>query len=314
MKHISYIGIDGGGSKWEALGKLGDSQESLIIPGVNVRHESLDLTAKRLAELVQQVLDLLGSAEEVRICAGLAGAASLNTQKGLQASLAEMLSVPVAHISVVSDARVAFQAAFPSATVAQEDAFILVIAGTGSGCYSFGANDEFYRSGGWGSTLGDPGSGTALGVAAVRHLLASVERGHLTPLDLAVWSALAVVPYSGANRDDLPTIVAILDIVYGSKFTLTNLAPIVLEHLSSDPDSKELLQTECNALAAQVARLATRLQTSAPAVKLAGGLAATSGYFEAFQHAIRVSIPGAVATRVTQKPVVGALDIAHQIR
>ncbi|MDA1027562.1 MAG: hypothetical protein O3B41_00700 [Bacteroidetes bacterium] len=313
MKHISYIGIDGGGSKWEALGKLGDSQESLVIPGVNVRHESLELASKRLAELVQQVLYLLGSAEEVRICAGLAGAASPDIQKGLQASLAEMLSVPVAHISVVSDARVAFQAAFPSVDAEQEKASILVIAGTGSGCYSFGAKEEFFRSGGWGSTLGDPGSGTALGVAAVRHLLASVERRHFTPLDLAVWSALSGKPGSPANRHDLSTIVAILDSVYGSKFTLSNLAPIVLEHVSSDPDSLELVRTECRALATQAARLANRLQSTAPVVKLAGGLAENMGYFGAFQNAIRELIPNAIVSRVTQKPVVGALDLAHKM-
>jgi len=325
---IAYIGLDAGGSKIEAVGKKGSVLKTVTIPSVNARFEGPTQTVDRLIEAVKRISNALGHSGEIRLCAGLAGVASEASQQDLRELLARAMGAPAAHISIVSDALVAFQAAFPAeeagtpkakaTTAAARPARreqILVIAGTGSGCYSFGPKREFYRTGGWGSILGDPGSGSAIGNAAIRHLLESLESGQPTPLSASIWKALrsSSAEIHASDPTSPATVTAVLDYVYKAQFKLATLAPVVMERFPHDPSALQLIQSECHALSTQVSRLATTLGSNNPEIVLAGGLSEIPSYVSAFENAIKDVIHHATVSRTTRKPVEGALDLALEM-
>jgi N-acetylglucosamine kinase-like BadF-type ATPase len=320
MKEAAYIGIDAGGSKILAVGSWGEIRKEISFPSVNARFEDPAQTATRLVEVVRRILSGLGNPGDFRVCVGLAGVASSNQQKVLQDLLGINLDISRHHILVVSDARVAFQAAFPNKDHNLRSK-ILVIAGTGSGCYSFGPDHEFYRTGGWGKGLGDPGSGTALGVCAIRHLLECLEGSTQTELSKAVWSELSSRSMAAHSENEpiQTSIAAILDCVYDPEFNFAKLAPILLSFLpatplvSQLPIAQQLVVGECQALAAQVTRLASQISANNPLVALAGGLSENAEYLKILTKAIESSQGNATVIASTRKPVYGALELATEL-
>jgi N-acetylglucosamine kinase-like BadF-type ATPase len=303
MTSIAHIGLDAGGTKIEALGQCGSAIENVTLPSVNARKESVDRTANRLAEAVDAIFSSLGNASGLRICAGVAGAATPYLQAAIQKHLADALAMPPQHIAITSDARIAFQAAFPGFE-ASRGAHILVISGTGSGCYSFTEGERFWRTGGWGSTIGDPGSGTALGLDAVRHVLECLESDRHTELSHRLIQAL--------SGDEL-SVENVLDLVYQGDFRPAALAPVLLDSAQALEEARNMVTRQCSALAKQVERLATRLESNSPRVALTGGLCNHATYQKLLSTAISNRISNALVTVSERSPATGALELAQKM-
>ncbi len=320
MSNRIYFGLDAGGSKISAVGSLGSQRFEGQFPSANARKEQPEQTALRLFNTVQAVcssMDVDALKSEIRLCAGIAGAADPDLQQAIQTRVAHLFSAPHQSFRIVSDARIAFEAAFNVGPVAIEDGSkILVIAGTGSGCYSFSDSEEFFRAGGWGTLLGDPGSGTALGLAAIRQVLSAVELHQSSTFVSRVLDLLK--PYwkpSSASKADFGSISSILQVVYNPDFKPALLAPVVLE-LGSRPGSAfTILKNETVQLADQIVRLAEHIGTEKGplSIALAGGLLQNDLYQATLSNAILNRLPSAHLIIPKAEPVEGALLLAQKM-
>jgi N-acetylglucosamine kinase-like BadF-type ATPase len=175
----------------------------------NVRRAGVENAAATISRAV-------GSATQGRgadaVVVGAAGAGDDDLAAALQAALEQHLQG--ASVRVVNDAMIALRAAVP-----QGDG-IVVISGTGSIAYA-SIGERTYRAGGHGFLVGDEGSGTAIGAAAVRLLLRSYDgRGYRDGFTEALESLLDV-----ESADD------VVQVIYGDADPvrkLASLAPMVL--------------------------------------------------------------------------------------
>ncbi len=155
-----YLGIDGGGSKTkftitdENLKVLG----SIEIGTTHFKQIGFDGLEKRLSEGRELILDKcdLKKEELSGVGIGLAGYGNVKEYRDNIDKVCSKVFEGLKYI-VFSDIRAAF-----SGALNDEDG-IVIIAGTGSiGLALF--KDEFYRSGGWGSLIGDEGSAYYIGL------------------------------------------------------------------------------------------------------------------------------------------------------
>ena len=353
MNNKIHIGLDAGGSKINVLGCYRGQRISAQFPSENARKESPDDTANRIFQSVEAIWSRFSEKDldtGLRLCAGIAGASEPRLQSDIKTRVAHLLGIPTAHIRIVSDARVAFEAAF---NVDQAEKLVssqnvgpklLVIAGTGSGCYSFTEKEEFVRTGGWGSILGDPGSGTALGLETIRHLLAAIELGQISLFESHIldalkpyWNSLSATDATyttdatfdandtGTPKKSFPSVAGVLGVVYNSEFKPSILAPLLLElcaqHDAAQHDAAQsIVDSETTRFAEQIKRLADILgknhptnETNVPVIALVGGLSQSQHYQKALSGAIQKVIPGANVTVPNNQPVDGALSLAEKM-
>ncbi|WP_135551928.1 BadF/BadG/BcrA/BcrD ATPase family protein [Paenibacillus cymbidii] len=187
---IMTIGIDGGGTKTEAV--LSDSRGAIIhrltFGATNPHAVTFETAEKRLAEAAEAMFAYAESLPDEpavpAICLGVAGVARREEIDRIADSVSAQLAAKGrdARVFVRSDADIALMAAHgkPSGLIA--------IAGTGSIVYGVAADGSRYRVGGWGHLLGDEGSGYAIGRRTLQAVMQSFDgvlpETALTPLVL----------------------------------------------------------------------------------------------------------------------------------
>lgn len=104
------------------------------------------------------------------VCAISVGSAGISTDDDVQSASRALRAAGVALPATVgSDAGIAMHGALAG------KAGVLLIAGTGSIVWGWGPTGTLARVGGWGSQLGDEGSGYALGRAMLRRLTRALD-------------------------------------------------------------------------------------------------------------------------------------------
>lgn len=297
---MSYaVGIDLGGTKTDILVRDGTVTRSLSTDGGNLRMDDPAGTARRITDALAPVL--LRNAP-VRLCMGAAGG---DDPSACDALVAEFHThVPqLEHATIFSDQRIAWEAAF------NQEPGVLVIAGTGSGCFTVDASGQEHRTGGWGPRIGDPGSGRSLGTAALRITLAAAESGTFSLLGDKVTRHLA----AGASLFGPDAVPAkdLLRFVYAPDFEASVLAPVVLAALNEDcADALSLAMEEAQALAAQCRRLVDTAPSPQKRIALMGGLTRSAAYVRVLTAVLEKEIPGYGIETPNTKPVTGALRLA----
>ncbi len=170
------LGVDAGGTKtqcWVAdetrvLGRAMAGTVKLMMAGE-------DLASARLREVVLNAASEAGiDAKSVtRTCMGLAGISSQSTRAWAERTLRAMVG---GELDLCGDEEIALDAAFRGGPG------LLVVAGTGSNIVGRCSNGKMVSAGGWGPVIGDEGSGTWIGLEAVRAGLRAHDRGITTCL------------------------------------------------------------------------------------------------------------------------------------
>lgn len=161
------IGLDIGGSKTHAVSYLSTASPRPEVVEAYAASANVNSVGETEAE-AQIAAVLAGLAAQGHdgtpdvVCAGAAGVDSAAGQERLRTLLARQL--PGSRLKVVHDTHLILAAAGVNEGIA-------VIAGTGSVAWGRTADGTTARAGGWGYLLGDEGSGYAIAVAAVRHVL-----------------------------------------------------------------------------------------------------------------------------------------------
>ena len=256
-----FLGVDGGGTRTRVALVDGTGRECARAEGppTLVDPANPSATIGVIADLCREVASKGGADLPVAgLWAGIAGAGTEPTRGVVEAALREVgLS---SRASVGGDAEATFHDAFPSGPG------ILLLSGTGSIALGRGADGSRLRVGGWGSHLGDEGSGYRIGLWALRALARGEDgRGVSTQLRDPVLRALGL-----AGPADL-----IKWIATAQKADVASLVPLICEVAEAgDQAAMTIIEKAVDALVGHVQTLVRRLEPwpDTPVVAFAGGL------------------------------------------
>jgi N-acetylglucosamine kinase-like BadF-type ATPase len=189
-----FVALDGGGTKtecWVADDNRVRGQASG--PTVKITNVGEQAATAALRSIVREALGAANVAGDAiaGTCFGLAGSSSAKVREWAERTLRELVSGTV---TIFGDEQIALDAAFHGGPG------LLVIAGTGSNIVGRCANGSSVTAGGWGPVLGDEGSGSWIGVEAIRAGLRARDRGIETCLLREIQHAWQL--------DDLASLVA----------------------------------------------------------------------------------------------------------
>ena len=296
MSDALFVGVDGGGTKTVALAAVGDRTARFSGGAAQALRDGSGVAAEAVAALIDEARDHFPEAELAGVAVGLAGAGRESVRSAVADALRPALGD--APLVVTHDADVAYHAAWG------EDSGALVLVGTGSLVLARLDDGAEHRVGGWGSALGDDGSGAALGRAALRALLAALDGGPPSALP-----EIAAESHALASRSD------VLTAVYESARPLGSFAPLLLAAVEAgDWAAEAALRAETNALAKQVGWIATQCGDGLKKrLAVFGGLAGEPVYWAALEPAIERHVPGWSVARPDAEPVDGALAMARAL-
>ena len=179
------LGIDGGGTKTQAA--IVDETGHVRGVGLGGPSNYDDIGANRArANIAQAVTAACAPAgcEPAPFAAaflGLAGIVSPADRAVVQGIAADLRLAPLDRVGVDHDCRIALAGGLSGRPG------IVLIAGTGSSCYGRNAAGGDWRAGGWGSQIGDEGSGYWLGLHALQSAVRAYDgRGPATRLEADV--------------------------------------------------------------------------------------------------------------------------------
>jgi glucosamine kinase len=260
------VGVDGGGTTFRAvvLDGAGVERARAEVPAARVLAGLPGPAVAAVQELVALACTRAGVQPPVAtLWAGLAGAGREAVRAELEATLAR--SAVARRVRVGTDIEAAVEDAFGRGPG------ILLMAGTGSIGFGRAEDGREARVGGWGSLLGDEGSGYAIGVEAMRRIARSVDgRGRDTDLARRVLARLGLT-----DPQELITWAST-----ASRAAIAALVPEVQDAAASgDAVAGEILVRAVEELEGHVRTLLETLGPwqRPPMVALGGGLLDPSG-------------------------------------
>jgi N-acetylglucosamine kinase-like BadF-type ATPase len=167
------IGIDGGGTKTEAVVMATDGRQLTAIAGgaSNPHAVGYEAAFRHLSEIFLQIWQMPDLKREActAIALGLAGVSTDEEKKRFMDYLLNFLEQNrvTATVRLSHDAEIGLMA-----TIGKQEG-VVAISGTGSIVYGMTAEGESLRVGGWGHLLGDEGSGYSIGLQTLKAVMRS---------------------------------------------------------------------------------------------------------------------------------------------
>jgi glucosamine kinase len=293
-----FLGIDGGGTRTRCI--IGDDESELG------RGSSSSCKVQKVGELCAR--DSLSAAiheacvqagisprKISRTCAGITGAA----RPEIAATMRDLVMSAVAgEVEVVGDIDVAFADAFG------KDPGVLVIAGTGAIAYGRSSSGQTARAGGWGYLVSDEGSGSWIGIEAVRSALRKKDLGENPGLLKSLSAGLG-----SENLDDF-----IVKLNSNSVPDFSSLFPAVLSSAqNNDRLAQEVLECAGRELANLAEIIVRRLfgKTSCSVITHGGVFSSSEIVRSSFEKEIRVRNENVNVLQKTIDPARGALQRAR---
>jgi N-acetylglucosamine kinase-like BadF-type ATPase len=220
-REMYFLGIDGGGTKTHAV--IADSSCRVIgeafSAAANALRVGLEEALSHIEQAVNEACHQAGiePRDIASACAALAGISHPIHYHTMKDALDERLRLN--HLELVTDARAALQGALDG------QPGVVLIAGTGSIAMGMNEAGEQARSGGWGPTLGDEGSGYDIARHALKAIISSFDgRAPKTVLTERVCRKLGI-----ASAKDLPGVIYNSD---SESVEIASLARLVAEAAS----------------------------------------------------------------------------------
>jgi N-acetylglucosamine kinase-like BadF-type ATPase len=302
-RHGFYLGVDGGGTKTHAvimaadLNILGEGQSCASNPlrvGLQEAISNINLAITRACAQAGIKLQDIS-----RACIALAGIGHPIHFHTLKDALSHALGI--SNLQLVTDVRAALHGALDGSPG------VVIIAGTGSIAYGVNQAGEEARSGGWGPTISDEGSGYDIARRALRAVIASFDgRSQKTSLTEMVCHKLGI-----ESPADIPGVIYNSDL---EPVEIANLACVVTEAArSGDGVARQILAEAGEELAKLAISVIERLKLQSSAFRVACvGSVFNSGEFVLgpMRAAILRVAPAAEIGPPISPPAIGAAKLA----
>ncbi|CAN6625879.1 hypothetical protein TRVA0_010S02300 [Trichomonascus vanleenenianus] len=296
--------IDAGGTKTRLVVATPSTRESPEVftgPGSNVSTVGLDSAIAIVGNLVAQAG--LNERNIAAVWAGFAGVGThdSDTYKGTLGGLRGLFA-QVGHFTLTSDANLlAGELEFSTANRA-----IGLIAGTGSIGMVFDREFSMIaRAGGFGSVLGDEGSGYYIGLAALKKLVQANDsmlitgRGRLSELQRDILDKFALEP--GANLH-----IRIINSVLPDRSSVASITPLVFAAAltGTDRDARKIIEDAAKHLRFVIEQLLDICDPSSTLLILGGSLTSIPQYRNLVLH----GLPRFHSTHVVTDPAISAAN------
>lgn len=186
-----YLGIDGGGTKTEAV--IIDSSGHIKGVGVGGASNFGNIGKTQATQNIHTAVHSAASAASIAPLSfnaaflGIAGTVSEDDRKVVFQMALDLGLAPEARIGVDHDCRVALAGGLGG------QPGIVQIIGTGTSCFGMNAAGERWMAGGWGHLIADEGGGYWFGIQAMKAATAAFDtRGEKTLLANMVLRALGI--------------------------------------------------------------------------------------------------------------------------
>lgn len=242
--NLEYIiGIDGGGTKTEAIAyDILGNELCRAYTGFGNLSVKKDVAIKNIIESINEVQNKLKSNNCVYICLGLAGVESGNNKETIEREITKRFNT---NVLALNDADIAL-----AALLKGQDG-VLTISGTGSICYGK-HKDRSERSGGWGHLIGDEGSGYYISIEAIKKMALDYDNNE----------PISNLSHSILKHLNLNNPEEIKGFVYNSsKAEIAALAPVVVKCANeNDVYAKGILYNSGMELAKCTERVCNKLE------------------------------------------------------
>lgn len=294
-----FVALDGGGTKTECW--IADDSRVLgqaSGPTVKIMNVGEQAATAALRSVLREALGAAGIAGDSIACTcfGLAGSSSAEVRRWAETTLRELVS---GELIITGDEQIALDAAF------RGGAGVLVIAGTGSHVTGRCGDATTVSAGGWGPVLGDEGSGTWIGLEAIRAALRARDRGVETCLLREIQNAWQL--------DDLASLVAKANLRERPDFaSLTSVVANCAD--AGDALAQGVLDRAGEELAQQVSLVISKMRAAACSAEDAARVAFTGSVLSriprvlrAMDEHLRAAWPDIVIDAAAVQPLEGAL-------
>jgi N-acetylglucosamine kinase-like BadF-type ATPase len=249
--------------------------------------------------LDQTFSDLPDEIEYISSCFGLAGAASAENKEEICDMLVNLTPVPSESPILTSDAHIALIGALANRPG------LMLIAGTGSICLGRDADGGTHRTGGWGPSYDDLGSGSWIGQEAVRACFQESDGRRPS----GVWQRNVLSRLRCAAVEDL-----LCKLKHGEICNpqVAALAPMVIQLAQSGLESaQDIIDRAVDELVRAVAVTGSKCKLEEAPLVLMGGLLDKSESFKArFADALEKTAPHIKIQKRLMAPIVGAVVVA----
>lgn len=301
----SVVGVDGGGSKTEAV--ILDANLQVIGEGRAGASNPLRVGITGAAAAVREAIDKACAMAKLRRSdlvgaeIGLAGARRRELRERMREALA---TLGIRDVEVVTDADIALYGATDG------EPGLVVIAGTGSICCGINARGKKCCAGGWGPVAGDEGGGAWIARQALRAVAyASDGRGPQTSLTEAACSYFHV-----STADDLTTAI------YAPTITNERIAgfgrDVIEAARSKDPVAQKIIHEGGRELGLAAVAVIRNLQMERERFRIAyvGGVFRASGelILDPLRHEVKKVAPRAYFGLPQFAPAVAAARMARE--
>ena len=309
---MHVLGIDAGGTKTTAL--LADADGRIVgegrAGGANLQaHGELEVE-----KVLHSVIDeALGDAQVVTaaVCLGLAGVDREGDGQVIREVMRRLGFR--SHTLIVNDALIALVAGGTGLgprlrnNFGESDAGVVLVSGTGSIAYGVNRHGVAARAGGWGSSLGDEGSGYWIGRRALEAVVRDADgrgpRTALTPM---------VLEHFGLARPE-QLVSEIYPNVAGRRAIASLGETVERARAEGDVAALEILRDAAAELALAASSVVSRLKMRGDQFPtwLSGGLLTGVPWLaaEVMRHLAEVA-PRSVVAPLTVEPAVGAVQLA----
>ena len=304
---MHVLGIDAGGTKTVAL--LADADGRVVgegrAGGANLQaHGELEVE-----KVLHHVIDLAidgHSVSPVAVCLGLAGVDREGDSQVIGGIMRRLGFRE--HTLIVNDALIALVAGvpLPSGTGAVGQGLVL-ISGTGSIAYGVNRDGVAARAGGWGTSLGDEGSGYWIGRRALKAVARAADgRGPHTQL-----TALVLAHFSLSRAEQL--VSEIYDRAQGKR-AIASLGPLVEQaRAAGDAVATEIMRKAADELTQAAASVIARLEMRGEQfpVLLSGGMIRSAQWLAAEVTTRLAEVaPRSTVAALEGEPAMGAVRLA----
>ncbi len=315
LKPGYYLGIDGGGTKTEAViaTESGFVLGRGLSGGANPHNYPLDVAFEHIREAVEHARhEVIGKRSDFNnrfegACIGLAG---IDTEADRMKVSHYYQKIPIQYSPINASKIVLCNDGFIGLKSGTDENWgVCLIASTGCNCYGVDKMGKEFTAGDWGYLLGDQGSGYAIGIEMIRMVIKEYDGRKPTSL-----LTEKVIQHLGLKQ-----VADLIPWAYGGQVPVREIAS--LSQLYNDPaltdsiDLSEIINNTLRQLIMSYQAVSQKLDVSKGevfTVVLLGGLFNLKNHFlSRMKQTIKSITPSARIILPTCAPAEGAIKVAQ---